>query len=123
MAIGVRGQEYPARAEKQAGGLVQLLDHRAERAEGLRDEQHQFARWLLGMLRGRQLLEEELVVEHLTGVVGKGPYGRFAHELAEGHALVLGVVHQLVEFVHVGAEVLAVVQGEGLGAHHWRQVT
>ena len=118
LAIGVDCQEDPTRTKKKSGGLVELLNHRAESAKGLHDQQHQFARRLLGMLRGRQLFEEKLVVEYLPSVVGEGSCGCFAHEVAEGHALVLGVVHELVEFVDVVAEVLAIVQREGLCAHH-----
>lgn len=122
VAIGAHRQENPARTEEQAGGLVHLFDHRAERAKRLFDEQHELARRLLGVVRRGELFEEELVVEHLAGIVGEGSCGRFAHEVAEGHALVLGVLHQLVEFVDVVLEVLAVVVGEGLSAHHRRQV-
>ena len=108
-ACGIRGQEDPARAKELKSGLVQLLHHGLEGAKGLRDEHHQFGGGLLGMLRGGQLLEEELVVEHLSGIVGQSASGRFAHDVAEGHALVLGVVHQLIEVVHIGLEVFAVV--------------
>ena len=71
---------------------------------------HQFMRRLFGMLRWRQLFKEELVIEHLPCIVGQGAIGRFAHDVTQGHALVLRAAHQLVEFVDVVLEVLAVVQ-------------
>ena len=119
---GVRGQENPTRAKELESGLVKLLHHGLKGAKGLRDEHHQFGGGLLGMLRGGQLLEEELVVEHLSGIVGQSASGRFAHDVAEGHALVLRVMHKVIEVVHIGLEVFAVVAGEGLLAHHGCQV-
>ena len=83
---------------------------------------HQFMRRLFGVLRGSQLFKEELVIEHLPRIVGQGAIGRFAHDVAQGHAFVLRVAHQLIEFVHIVLEVFAVVAGEGLLAHHGCQV-
>ena len=75
------------------------------------------------MLRGCELLEEKPVVEHLSSIVCQTASGRFAHDVAKGHALVFGVAHQLIEVIDIGLEVFAVMAGEGLLAHHRCQVS
>ena len=62
-----------------------------------------------------ELREVEVVVEHLTGIVEDGA-GGFLHDLLEGHVLVFAPREELIEVVHVGLEVFAVVERERLGA-------
>ena len=79
-----------------------------------------------GMTRGK-LGEVEVVVQDLAGVVEDGfarrPFdrlrdrlGRCDHNLLQGHRLELGAGDEFVEVVHVGLQVLAVVEGQGAGA-------
>ena len=67
-----------------------------------------------GMTRGK-LGEVEVVVQDLAGVVEDGA-GGLGHNLLQGHRLELGAGDEFVEVVHVGLQVLAVVEGQGAGA-------
>ena len=65
--------------------------------------------------RGRaELGEVEVVVQDLAGVVEDGA-GGLGHNLLQGHRLELGAGDEFVEVVHVGLQVLAVVEGQGPG--------
>ena len=67
-----------------------------------------------GMTRA-ELGEVEVVVQDLAGVVEDGA-GGLGHNLLQGHRLELGAGDEFVEVVHVGLQVLAVVEGQGLRA-------
>jgi len=79
---------------------------------------------ILGMTSSRaELGEVEVVVQDLAGVVEDGL--RFLDSacgcarndnLLQGHRLELGAGDEFVEVVHVGLQVLAVVEGQGAGA-------
>ena len=66
--------------------------------------------------RGRaELGEVEVVVQDLAGVVEDGA-GGLGHNFLQGHRLELGAGDEFVEVVHVGLQVLAVVEGQGARA-------
>ncbi len=65
--------------------------------------------------RPAELGEVEVVVQDLAGVVEDGA-GGLGHNLLQGHRLELGAGDEFVEVVHVGLQVLAVVEGQGAGA-------
>ncbi len=65
--------------------------------------------------RRTELGEVEVVVQDLAGVVEDGA-GGLGHNLLQGHRLELGAGDEFVEVVHVGLQVLAVVEGQGAGA-------
>ena len=62
-----------------------------------------------------ELGEVEVVVQDLAGVVEDGA-GGLGHNFLQGHRLELGAGDEFVEVVHVGLQVLAVVEGQGAGA-------
>ncbi len=64
---------------------------------------------------GPELLEIHIVVEDLAGVVKEGA-GGLCHDFFEGEVFEAAAGEELVEVVHVGLEVLAVVEAQGLGA-------
>ena len=55
------------------------------------------------------------MVQDLAGVVEDGA-GGLGHNLLQGHRLELGAGDEFVEVVHIGLQVLAVVEGQGLRA-------
>ena len=65
--------------------------------------------------RRAELGEVEVVVQDLAGVVEDGA-GGLGHNFLQGHRLELGAGNEFVEVVHVGLQVLAVVEGQGLRA-------
>ena len=66
-----------------------------------------------GTCRGAELLEIHGVVEHLAGVVEQAAFAA-AHHLLQRETFEAAAGQELVEVVHVGLEVLAVVEREGL---------
>ncbi len=66
--------------------------------------------------RGRELREIKVVVEYLPGIVEDGAGGCAAHNLFQCHILKSAAWQQLVEIVHIGLQVLAVVETERIGA-------
>ncbi len=65
--------------------------------------------------RPAELGEVEVVVQDLAGVVEDGA-GGLGHNLLQRHRLELGAGDEFVEVVHVGLQVLAVVEGQGARA-------
>ena len=68
------------------------------------------------------------MVQDLAGVVedggegaGRGAHGGRDDDLLQGHGLELRAGDEFVEIVHVGLQVLAVVEGEGLGTDRGRE--
>ena len=62
-----------------------------------------------------ELGEVKVMVQDLAGVVEDGA-GGLGHNPFLGHRLELGAGDEFVEVVHVGLQVLAVVEGQGLCA-------
>jgi len=65
--------------------------------------------------RGRELRKVQLVVQDLAGVVEDGGIG-LLHDLLQGHGLEGSSGDEFVQIVHIGLQMLAVVEFEGLGA-------
>ena len=62
-----------------------------------------------------ELGEVEVVVEHLTGVIKDGA-GGVSHDLLKGQVFEAAAGKELIEVIHVGLQVLTVVEAEGVGA-------
>ena len=86
------------------------------------NQKQQLSRRLLGSFGRQQLLEEETVVEHLTGIVGKCSLRRFADDILQRKPLHSGAFHKAIQIVHIRLEMFAVMALERLLAHHRSQV-
>ena len=114
-AVFLGGEPDPAGAEEaDAFGGEFVLDG-LEGAPLLFDLGGEGAGGVQGTAAGAELREIHLVVEDLTGVVEEGA-GDFRYDLFEGEAFEAAAGKELVEVVHVGLEMLAVVEAEGPGA-------
>ena len=67
-----------------------------------------------------ELGKVQVVVQDLAGVVEDRAF-RFAYNLLQRHGLVLRAGDEFVKVVHIGLQVLAVVEGQGLLADEGRQ--
>ena len=56
------------------------------------------------------------MIQDLTSVI-ENAAGGLCHNLFQGHGLILGAGDEFVEVVHIGLEVLAVVEGQGLSGN------
>ncbi len=66
------------------------------------------------MTRGRaELREIEIMIQNLAGVIEHTASG-LCHNLFQKQGLILRAGDEFVEVVHIGLEVLAVVEGQGL---------
>ena len=68
------------------------------------------------------------MVQNLAGIIEdgckrphRGAHSRFDDDVFQGHRLELGADDELVEVIDITLQVLAVVEGQGLGADGGRQ--
>ena len=115
-AFFIGGEPYPAAAEEGDALGLELGLEGVEGAPLLLDLTEQLAAGLLGI--GGELGEVEVVVEHLTGIVVQGA-GGLLHDLFKGQGVKRCPGSELVQVIHIGLQVLAVMVAQCLGADDW----
>ena len=116
-AIGCGGEPDPAGAEEAHAFGGEFVLEGLEGTPLLKNLGGEGAAWIQGTAAGAELREVHLVVEDLSGVVEEGA-GGFHYDLFEGETFEAAAGQEFVEVVHVGLEVFAVVEAEGLRADH-----
>ena len=114
-AVGIGGEPDPAGAEEADAFGYELVLEGFEAAPLL---YNLLAKRALGSKRpsaGTELREVHLVVEDLAGIVEEGA-GGFRHDLFERQLFQAAAGQQLIQVVHIGLQMLAVVEGQGAGA-------
>ena len=117
--VAVLGEPHPARAEEGHCGFVEVDHELVKRAKIVVNEGFEaVGRGLLG--GGRESLEEECVIPHLSGIVEQRALGIFDnfHQRA---VLKTGVLHQIVGLVYIPFQVFVVVVVHGFEAQVGRK--
>ena len=112
-ALWVGTKPYPSASKEGGAFLLKLLLEGIDAAKILFEKGGKLGTHGLGS--GRELLEIEGVVEHLTGIVEEAAL-RLADNLGKREVFESAAGEELVEVVDISLKVLAVVEGKGLHA-------
>ena len=116
-AVVSSAEPYPAAAEETDSSGFKFGLEDIQGAPLLRNLCSECSgRFVSSLVSRCELGEVHIVVEHLTGIVEQSAGGCAAHNLFQGHILKPAAGQQLVEVIHIGRQVLAVVETERLGA-------
>lgn len=113
LTVFVGGEPHPTRTEECSTLLLEFLLEGIKRTKLRVDGSSECANGLAVGLRRSKLCEVEVVVEELTSIVEDATFGSF-YNLLERLSFETTSREEVVEVGHVGVEVLAVVNLDGL---------
>ena len=109
-AILVGREPGPSRAEEAGGGCCKFFLEVVEAAEVAADGVGQGTFRFVTGRRGGELEEVERVVQYLSGIVEHGAVGGSSHDFFERFAFESRTRHEVVQVVHIGLQMLPVVE-------------